>query len=84
MHVPSDAIAAQDPEWGAGMLGDKTHSLIFDNTKVRALVPDSTPTIPFNVGAAEIIDWYDADPSRQQVDATMNATMDTLIDRWRV
>ena len=31
VHVPSDTIAAADPEWGAGLLGDKSHSLVFDN-----------------------------------------------------
>ena len=69
VHVPSDAIAPIDPEWGAGLLGDKAHSMIFDNSKVRRLVPDFTAVIPFSQGAREIIDWYDADPSRQQVDA---------------
>ena len=76
VHVPSDAIAAADPEWGAGLLGDKAHSMIFDNTKVRRLVPDSTAVVGFHTGAREIIDWYDADPARQQVDAAMDATMD--------
>ncbi len=28
VHVPSDAIAAADPEWGAGLLGDKAHSMV--------------------------------------------------------
>jgi len=23
LHVPSDVIAAADPDWGAGLLGDK-------------------------------------------------------------
>src|SRR4029450_6884264 len=45
--VPSDAIAAEDPDWGAGMLGDKAHSLVFDNAKVRSVVPDFVATIPF-------------------------------------
>src|SRR5271166_4785487 len=31
VHVPSDAIAAADPDWGAGLLGDKAHSMVFDN-----------------------------------------------------
>jgi len=35
---------------------------------VRRLVPDFTAVIPFSQGAREIVDWYDADPSRQQVD----------------
>ncbi|MBO0869912.1 MAG: SDR family oxidoreductase, partial [Micromonosporaceae bacterium] len=39
VHVPSDAIAAADPAWGAGLLGDKAHSMVFDMTKLRRLVP---------------------------------------------
>src|ERR1700754_278864 len=62
VHVPSDAIAARDPEWGAGLLGDKTHSMVFDNSKLRRLVPDFVATVPFAQGAREIVDWYDADP----------------------
>jgi nucleoside-diphosphate-sugar epimerase len=79
VHVPSDAIAAADPEWGAGLLGDKAHSMVFDNSKVRRLVPDFTAPIPFAYGAREILDWYDADSSRQHVDAAMDATMDQLV-----
>jgi len=79
VHVASDAIAAADPDWGDGVLGDKAHSMIFDNTKVRRLVPDSTAVIPFAQGAREVLSWYDEDPSRQQVDAAMDATMDQLV-----
>ena len=39
VHVPSDAIAAADPEWGAGLLGDKAHSMVFDNSKLRSSCP---------------------------------------------
>src|SRR5215203_928758 len=84
VHVPSDAIAAADPTWGATVLGDKGHSMIFDNTKVKRLVPDYVATIPYSRGARQIIDWYDADPSRQQVDAAMNATMDKLVANHRI
>ena len=35
VHVPSDVIAAADPEWGAGLLGDKAHSMVFDNSKMQ-------------------------------------------------
>jgi nucleoside-diphosphate-sugar epimerase len=84
VHVPSDAIAAADPEWGAGLLGDKAHSMIFDNSKVKQLVPDYTATIPFARGAREIVDYYDGDPARQEVDETMNGLMDRLVDAHRV
>jgi nucleoside-diphosphate-sugar epimerase len=84
VHVPSDAIAAADASWGAALLGDKSHSMIFDNSKVRRLVPDFIATIPFAVGAREIVDWYDADPSRRIVSSAMNATMDGLVEAFRI
>jgi nucleoside-diphosphate-sugar epimerase len=84
VHVPSDAIAAEDPEWGAGMLGDKAHSLYFDNAKLRSVVPDFVATIPFHVGAREIVAWHDEDPARQVVDARLDAIMDRLVERFRV
>ncbi|GAA2379627.1 NAD-dependent epimerase/dehydratase family protein [Dactylosporangium salmoneum] len=84
VHVPSDAIAAADPEWGAGLLGDKAHSMVFDNSKVRALVPDYVATIPFHRGAREIVAWFDEDPARQVVDERLDKVMDDLADRWRV
>jgi nucleoside-diphosphate-sugar epimerase len=84
VHVASDAIAAADPVWGAGLLGDKAHCMVFDNAKLRTVVPDFRATIPFEQGAREIVAWHDADPSRQQVDARLDAVMDTLVERHQV
>jgi nucleoside-diphosphate-sugar epimerase len=83
VHVPSDAIAAADPDWGAGLLGDKAHSMVFDNSKLRSVVPDYRAVIPFEQGAREIVAWHDEDPARQRVDARLDAVMDKLIDAYR-
>jgi nucleoside-diphosphate-sugar epimerase len=80
VHVPSDAIAAADSEWGAGLLGDKAHSMVFDNSKLRSVVPGYRATIPFEQGAREIVAWHDADPARQQVDDRLDAVMDKLVE----
>jgi nucleoside-diphosphate-sugar epimerase len=79
VHVPSDLISAFDPEVGAGLLGDKAHSVIFDNTKIKRLVPDFRATIPFSQGAKEIVAWYDAEPARQVVDQRVDQLIDTII-----
>jgi nucleoside-diphosphate-sugar epimerase len=84
VHVPSDAIAAADPEWGAGLLGDKAHSMVFDNSKLRSVVPDYCATVPFEQGAREIVQWHDGDPGRRQVNQHIDALMDTLAGRYRV
>jgi nucleoside-diphosphate-sugar epimerase len=83
VHVPSDVIAAADPEWGAGLLGDKAHSMVFDNTKLRRLVPDFVATIPFERGAREIVAWHDEDPARRRVEPAIDALMDRLVERFR-
>ena len=79
VHIPSERIAQYDPEWGAGLLGDKAYSVIFDNSKIKRLVPDFCAATPFALGAVEIINWYLADASRQVVNAEFNQLCDRMI-----
>lgn len=79
VHIPSDFIAHFHADLGDSLLGDKTHSMIFDNSKIKRLAPDFVATIPFVRGAAEIMAWYDADPARQVVDAEVDALTDKII-----
>ena len=82
VHVPSDAIAAADPDWGAGLLGDKAHSMVFDNAKLRSVVPGWNAVIRFEQGARGIADWYLADSARQVTDPSLDAVMDKLAATW--
>ncbi len=79
VHVPSDLIAAYDKGWGAGLLGDKAHSMVFDNTKIKRLVPDYVAATPFARGAEEIMAWFDAEPSRRVVDAERDRMIAEII-----
>jgi nucleoside-diphosphate-sugar epimerase len=83
VHVPSELIAAYDANWGAGLLGDKSHSMVFDNTKVKRLVPEFRAEIPFWRGAREILAWYDADVSRRGIDEKFDRLSDTIIAAQR-
>lgn len=79
VHIPSDLINHFDPQTGAGLLGDKACSVVFDNSKVKELVPDYVATTPFARGVEECIAWFDAEPGRLQVDAEKDAMMDRII-----
>jgi nucleoside-diphosphate-sugar epimerase len=79
VHVPSAVIATYDPAWGAGLVGDKAHSVIFDNSKLKRLVPDFAASIPYARGAEEVMAWFDEDPARQIVDEKMDQTMDAIL-----
>ena len=56
--------------------------MVFDNSKLRGLVPGFGARIPFEQGAREILDWYDEDPSRQVVDEELDAALDRLVATW--
>jgi nucleoside-diphosphate-sugar epimerase len=79
VHVASDRIARYDSRWGVSLLGDKAHSAIFDNTKIKRAVPGFAATVSFAQGAQEIIDWYDADPARQVVDRQFDLLIDRIV-----
>ena len=79
VHIPSDFLARFSADWGASLLGDKAHSVIFDNSKIKRAVPDFVAAIPFSQGAREIMAWYDADPARQKVNAEIDQRMDDII-----
>lgn len=79
VHVPSDWIAAFDPGWGASLLGDKAHSMIFDNSKIRTIAPQFEARIPFRDGAREVLAWFDEEPSRRVVDRQFDAVLDEIV-----
>lgn len=82
VHVPSDFIAAFDPEWGKSLLGDKAHSMIFDNAKIKRFVSGFRASTPFVRGAEEIVAWYDADPRRRVIDDTYDHTVDAILSAY--
>jgi nucleoside-diphosphate-sugar epimerase len=83
VHVPSELIARYDERWGASLLGDKAYSVIFDNSKIRRVVPEYRPCIPFWQGAREIMAWYDEDPQRQVINRSIDGLHDRLIQAMR-
>jgi nucleoside-diphosphate-sugar epimerase len=79
VHVPSDLIAAYDADWGASLLGDKSQSKIFDNSKIKRLVPDFACRIPYSRGAEEMAAWFDAEASRREVDEEFDDLCDRIL-----
>ncbi|MCJ7717883.1 MAG: NAD-dependent epimerase/dehydratase family protein [Anaerolineales bacterium] len=79
VYVPSTVIAQYDPGWGASLLGDKAHSVIFDNSKIKNLVPDFNAVIPYQDGCKETINWYKNNPSHQIINHHLSATIDKLV-----
>lgn len=79
VHIPSEFIAAVDSETGAGLIGDKMWSAVFDNTKIKRFVPDYIARIPFHEGIRRTIAWFQADERRMQVSPEDDAQIERLL-----
>ena len=79
VHIASDLIAAYNPGEVGSLIGDKSHSAVFDNSKIKHFVPDFKCEVPWAEGVRRAIAWHEADPTRMTIDEEMNRNWDTLI-----
>lgn len=78
VHVASETLAHWLPDWGPRLLGDRAYSMLFDNSKVTALVPSFRTSIAIDEGARQMLAYVDADPGRQVVDPELDVVLDRL------
>lgn len=79
VHRASETIAREWPAWADVLEHDFRHSMLFDSTKLRRLVPGFHPRVSFAAGARSIIEYHDGDPARRQSDADLGAAFDRLL-----
>jgi nucleoside-diphosphate-sugar epimerase len=82
VHIPSDFIAACIPEKEGTLLGDKSVSVVFDNSKIKSFVPNYCATTTFAEGIRQSLAWFNAEPSRKQIDKQVNSNLDKLISSY--
>ncbi len=82
IHIPSDFIAKIDPKMRGSLLGDKAHSMIFDNSKIKRIVPEFKAVIKFEDGVKEIIKWYNENANWQIVDKNIDKIIERIIKKY--
>ena len=79
VHIPSDFIARVAPQLAGSLLGDKTWSVVFDNSKIKEFVPDFQATVTFRDGIRRTLDWFAADEERRRTDEAVHKEMDRIL-----
>jgi len=79
VHIPSEFIARVAPGFRGSLLGDKTWSVVFDNTKIKTIVPGYQATIPFREGIRRTVAAFEANPQRKRIDEKVNREMDGIL-----
>ena len=83
-HVSSEYLSAVGDKYGydfeGSLIGDKAVSVVFDNSKLKRIVPDMKTNIPFNRGVRIALDYVLSHPECQVEDPEFDAWCDKVID----
>lgn len=83
VHIPSDLIARYWPHATGSLIGDKSNSVVFDNSKIKAHVPEFNCEVDWAEGSRRVLAWFDANPQYKTVDTEFNARCDQMIAAQR-
>lgn len=82
VHIPSKTLARAHEEYCGGLLGDKAHSVIFDNSKIKRLVPGFSATVRFDQGVRQTLAYIEQNPQLQKQDPEFDAWTDKMIEAY--
>ena len=82
LYLPSDTIGKLYASQVGGLIGDKSNSVLFDNSKIKRAVPEFNATTRFADGAREAAEYIYSHPECQVPDPEFDAWCDTMCEAW--
>lgn len=81
-HIASDFLnnVGPDYDYEGSLTGDKAVSVVFDNSKLKRIVPEFNPVISFAEGARITLDYILAHPECQKEDPEFDQWCDKVIE----
>lgn len=81
VHVSSDFLAASSKyDFRGGLLGDKANSVVFDNAKLKRLVPEFVATTRLDQGIKQTVAHILANPEHQKEDEEFDLWCDKVVN----
>jgi len=84
IHISTDFLMPFDASFEGTMRGDKSNSVVFDNSKIKKFVPDFVATTRFEEGIKLSIDWYRKHPELCISDPEWDALCDKIIGAFEL
>lgn len=82
-HVSSDFLSRAGETYGydftGSLTGDKSVSVVFDNSKLKRLVPQMTTYVPFHKGVRMALDYVLSHPEQYEEDPEFDLFCDSVI-----
>ena len=80
-YVSSEFLASvSDYDYFGSLLGDKSNSVVFDNSKIKRIVPDFKCTVRFDQGVRKALDYCLSHPECQIPDPEFDLFCDRVIE----
>jgi nucleoside-diphosphate-sugar epimerase len=81
VHIPSELFPLAAPDWGWSelLVGDLSHSAVFDNSKIRLFVPSFHPKFTFHRAALRMVEWRASHPEQTRADNTVGAVLERMV-----
>ena len=83
-YVSSEFLSQVGEKFGydfrGGLIGDKSVSVVFDNSKLKRLVPQMTTTVPFHKGVRIALDYVLSHAVQYEEDPEFDSFCDRVID----
>ena len=83
IFIPSSLIAAYDPPSLGSLIGDKSNSMVFDNSKIKRFVSEYSCEVTWTEGVRRSLAWFEAHPEFQTIDHEMNASWDEIVSAYQ-
>jgi nucleoside-diphosphate-sugar epimerase len=80
VHIPSELLLKAAPNLCAHLYFEKTYAGLFDNSKIRSVVPEFAPELSLNAGLRIIVDWWEKEANT--IDPEKDALEDKLVSLW--
>ncbi len=78
-HVSTDFLVKVQKDIEGGLIGDKANTVVFDNSKIKRLVPEYVATTRFDQGVKQSIKYILAHPQLQIEDEKFDMFCDNII-----
>jgi len=82
VKIPNDFICRQAHQMTGTLKGDKAHPGVFDNSRIKRLVPEFRCRTPFRVGVCESVAWLRQHPDQQDLKPELDTFIQDMITAW--
>ncbi len=82
IHVSSEFLDASSDayDFKGGLIGDKANTVVFDNQKLKRLVPGFTAKVRYDQGIRQTVEYILSHPEYQREDPEFDAWSDAVVD----